>query len=55
MECHACCAGGAHAVCAGVHARVRRGEATSDNKSWLRRRLHAAILRESLEVAMADE
>ena len=22
MECHACCAGGAHAVCAGVHARV---------------------------------
>ena len=28
-----------------------RSEATSGNKSWLRRRLHAAIVREYLEVA----
>lgn len=28
-----------------------RGEATSGNKSWLRRRLHAAIVREHLERA----
>ena len=32
-----------------------RDEATSGNKSWLRRRLHAAIVREYLEMAMADE
>ena len=32
-----------------------RGEATSGNKSWLRRRLHAAIVREYLEGAIADE
>ena len=28
-----------------------RGEATSGNKSWLRRRLHAAIVREYLDGA----
>ena len=32
-----------------------RDEATSGNKSWLRRRLHAAIVREYLDGAMADE
>jgi hypothetical protein len=32
-----------------------RGEATSGNKSWLRRRLHAAIVREYLDRAMEDE
>ena len=32
-----------------------RGEARSGNKAWLRRRLHAAIVREYLEGAMADE
>ena len=33
-----------------------RGEATSGNKSWLRPRLHAAIVREYLDGAsMADE
>ena len=32
-----------------------REEATSGNKSWLRRRLHAAIVREYLDGAMADE
>ena len=32
-----------------------RSEATSGNKSWLRRRLHAAIVREYLDGAMADE
>ena len=33
-----------------------RGEATSaPNKAWLRRRLHAAIVREYLDGAMADE
>ena len=32
-----------------------RGEARSGNKAWLRRRLHAAIVREYLESAMADE
>ena len=26
MECHACCAGGSHAVCVVVHARVRDRE-----------------------------
>ena len=30
-------------------------EATSGNKSWLRRRLHAAIVREYLDGAMSDE
>ena len=29
--------------------------ATSGSKAWLRRRLHAAIVREYLEMAMADE
>ena len=32
-----------------------RSEATSGNKSWLRRRLHAAIVREYLDGAMSDE
>jgi hypothetical protein len=32
-----------------------RGEATSGNKSWLRRRLHAANVREYLDRAMEDE
>ena len=32
-----------------------RSEATSGSKAWLRRRLHAAIVREYLEMAMADE
>ena len=32
-----------------------RGEARSGNKAWLRRRLHAAIVREYLEGAAADE
>ena len=32
-----------------------REEATSGNKAWLRRRLHAAIVREYLDGAMADE
>ena len=32
-----------------------RGEATSGSKAWLRRRLHAAIVREYLDGAMADE
>ena len=32
-----------------------RSEATSGSKAWLRRRLHAAIVREYLEVAMTDE
>ena len=31
-----------------------RGEGQSGNKPWLRRRLHAAILRKFLEGAMAD-
>ena len=30
-----------------------RGEATSGSKAWLRRRLHAAIVREYLDGAMA--
>ena len=34
---------------------VARNEATSGNKAWLRRRLHAAIVREYLDDAMADE
>ena len=32
-----------------------RDEATSGNKAWLRRRLHAAIVREFLDCARADE
>ena len=32
-----------------------RGEAMSGSKAWLRRRLHAAIVREYLDGAMADE
>ena len=32
-----------------------RNEATSGNKAWLRRRLHAAIVREYLDYAMGDE
>ena len=32
-----------------------RNEARSGNKAWLRRGLHAAIVREYLEGAMADE
>ena len=32
-----------------------RGEAKSGNKAWLRRRLHAAILRHYLEGWMDDE
>ena len=32
-----------------------RGEATSGSKAWLRRRLHAAIVRRYLDGAMADE
>ena len=32
-----------------------RGEAKSGNKAWLRRRLHAAILRDYLEGWMDDE
>ena len=33
-----------------------RGEATSGSKAWLRRRLHAAIVREYLDAEpMADE
>ena len=32
-----------------------RGEATSGNKAWLRRRLHAAIVRDYLDGVMADE
>jgi hypothetical protein len=32
-----------------------RGEGKTGNKAWLRRRLHAAIVREYLEAAMADD
>ena len=32
-----------------------REEATSGNKSWLRRRLHAAIVREYLDGVTAEE
>ena len=32
-----------------------RGEGKTGNKAWLRRRLHAAILHDYLEVAPADE
>ena len=32
-----------------------REEPVSGNKAWLRRRLHAAIVREYLDGAMADE
>ena len=32
-----------------------RGEVRSGNKAWLRRRLHAAIVREYLEGAAADD
>ena len=32
-----------------------RGEGKSGNKSWLRRRLHAAIVREYVDGAMGDE
>ena len=32
-----------------------RDEGTSGNKAWLRRRLHAAIVREYLESAMGDD
>ena len=31
-----------------------RGEAVSGNKAWLRRRLHAAIMRDHLEAREAD-
>ena len=32
-----------------------RNEAVSGNKAWLRRRLHAAIVREYVDGAMGDE
>ena len=32
-----------------------RDEAVSGNKAWLRRRLHAAIVREYVDGAMEDE
>ena len=32
-----------------------RGEAKSGNKAWLRRRLHAAIVRDYLERSRAEE
>ena len=34
---------------------VARSEATSGNKAWLRRRLHAAVVREYLDGATANE
>ena len=39
MECHACCAGGSHAVCAGVHARVRDRECDGHACASVRRAL----------------
>ena len=50
------------AVCPCVHPRgagqeelAARDEAVSGNKAWLRRRLHAAIVREYVDGAMEDE
>ena len=39
MECHACCAGGSHAVCAVVHARVRDRECDGHACASVRRAL----------------
>ena len=35
--------------------RAARGEALSGNKAWLRRRLHAAIVRAHLEARAEEE
>ena len=44
-----------HPTLAWPHPRSTPFRYPSGNKSWLRRRLHAAIVREYLDGAMADE